>query len=38
MRIVMTSPIVYEIATRLLKELPENEAWLKELDHSPDQE
>lgn len=33
---LLTGPIVYKIATRVLKQLPENEAWLKELNHSPD--
>jgi len=32
----LTGPLVVAIATRVLEQLPENEAWLRELDHSPD--
>jgi len=35
---LMTGPLVYGIATRVLGQSPENEAWLRELDHSPDQD
>jgi amino acid transporter len=35
---LLTGPVVYEIATRVLKQSPENEAWLRELDHSPDRD
>lgn len=33
---LMTGPAAYGIATRVLKQSPENEAWLRELDHDPD--
>jgi len=34
--LLMTGPVMYEIATRLLKQSPDNEAWLRELNHNPD--
>jgi len=33
---LLTWPLVFAIATRVLEQSPENEAWLRELDHSPD--
>lgn len=33
---LLTGPLVFAIATRVLEQSPENEAWLRELDHSPD--
>jgi len=35
---LMTGPLVYGIALRVLKQSPENESWLRKLDHSPDQD
>jgi amino acid transporter len=35
---LLTGPLIYEIATRVLKQSPENEVWLRELDHSPDRD
>ena len=35
---LMTGPVIYEIAIRVLGQSPENEAWLRELDQSPDRD
>lgn len=35
---LLTGPVVFAIATRVLDQSPANEAWLRELDHSPDKD
>jgi amino acid transporter len=35
---LLTGPLVFAIATRVLEQSPANEAWLRELDHSPDKD